>query len=212
MHCHDVADHRHLSRRSLRALAGAAVNKLLIGLDVESTGLDWLKGDRIIEFAGVGYRWSDRAQVFEYEQRINNEGRRFDAKAQEVHGISPTDLIGCPAFKAETPRIHKMLNLSAAVVTFNGEHFDLPFIDHELKGAGLNMPTHLVSYDLMKLGMFASYDAKPPTLADLCWALGVHYDHEQAHQALYDVRVMLQCFWIMVDRGLIDVSQMSVAA
>lgn len=182
---------------------------LLTVLDVESTGLDWTKGDRIIEVSAQCFNIVGRARVTDWVRRFDPEGRRMNLKAEKVHRISAADLVGAEPFRLNGARIVRdILAKSSAVVSVNGEAFDLPFIAHELGLAGLEMPTSPVSFDMMKLGMWASYDSKPPSLGEICWALGVPYDRDQAHAARYDVDRTAACFWVAADRGLVDISDL----
>lgn len=174
----------------------------LTGFDLETTGLDYEKGDRIIEANFQTYRWRDRKKVFDRTWRFDPEGQKINARAQKVHGISATDLVGAPKFRELAPVIHRIMSSSAVIVTFNGERFDLPFLAFELVKCKLQPPGHLVSVDLMKRGMGASYDDKLPSLRELCWSMFVDYDDAKAHAADYDVAVMMDCYFKGVDRGL----------
>lgn len=171
------------------------------GLDLESTGLDWEKGARIIEVCAIVWRVQDRRELLNFTRRINPDGARIEAKAQAVHGISAADLVAAPKFSAVSKPLLSILNGVDLIFTFNGESFDIPFLVHELINAGETPPSNIMHMDLMREGMGASFDSKPPSLREMCWALGVEYDLTQAHQAVYDVRVMGQCLFRGLDEG-----------
>lgn len=175
----------------------------LIGLDTETTGLKVEDGDRIIEFCGQVYRWADRKKVIDITQRFSNEGRKIHAKAQEVHGISQMDLIGKPRFRDFAPKIDAILKKAPVIVAHNAA-FDVGFLVHHMEEAGLPLPGHLFVFDTMGEGMTASYDSKPPSLQEFCWAMGVEYDSAQAHAAKYDTDIMIQAFFAGIDYGYID--------
>lgn len=175
------------------------------GLDIESTGLEWMKGDRIIEINLQVWRWEDRKRVINWTTKISNEGQPINRKAQAVHGIAAADLIGAPKFSDVAEKIITMLRRSSAIVAHNGASFDGPFLAHELAKAGYELPD-VYLFDTMTEGMFASYDTKPPSLQELCWSMGVEYDPQKAHAAEYDVEVMMQAFFNAVDLGYYDVS------
>ena len=181
----------------------------LSALDFETTGLDYMKGERIIEACVQVWRLEDRKKVIDWTQLINPQGQRINPRAQKVHGISAADLIGKPIFKEVAPKITAMLGRSKAVVTHNGEFFDLPFLAYELSKVDVPLPKGLESFDTMTGGMFASYDQKPPSLKELCWAAGVEYDDEQAHAASYDVEVMMKSFFTLTDLGYYDISHLT---
>lgn len=172
----------------------------IIGLDTETTGVDALKGDKVIEFCGHVYRWSDRKRLINLNQRISNEGQKINRKAQEVHGISASDLIGKPMFKDFAPKLSKIMARKPIVVAHNAM-FDMTFLAVQMKQAGLPLPPDLIIFDTMSEGMTTSYDAKSPSLREFCWAMGVDYDPALAHAAEYDVNVMMEAFFIAVDRG-----------
>jgi DNA polymerase-3 subunit epsilon len=49
--------------------------------------------------------------------------------------------------------------------------------------------------------MTSSYDAKPPSLREFCWSMGVDYDPSEAHAAEYDVKVMMDSFFVAIERN-----------
>lgn len=179
---------------------------LVTGLDLETTGLDMLEGgklgDRIIEVCLQVYDLEERKLLLDFTRRVNPDGRKMNAKAQKVHNIAATDLIGKPLFKEIAPQIQAILQRSSAVVAHNGDSFDLPFLALEMDAAGYELPSKLACFDTMCNGMWASYDHKPPRLEEVCWAMGVEYDPAKAHAAQYDVQVMMEAFFKALDRGL----------
>ncbi|MDI7718444.1 exonuclease domain-containing protein [Acinetobacter baumannii] len=88
----------------------------ILGVDTETTGLEVENGDKIIEIALIKYDL-DGAKLEEFVQRIDPE-RNIDPKAQAVHGISYSDLIGCPKFVdiAEERRLLQMVILQLVKV------------------------------------------------------------------------------------------------
>jgi len=191
---------------------GFVMPQYITGLDLETTGLSFAKGDRIIEVNLQVFRLENRKKMINFTQRINNDGKAINKKAQEVHHISAADLIGKPMFKEVAPKINKILERSVAVVTHNGNWFDLPFLAFEMAQVKLELPTHIQSFDTMREGKFASYDSKMPSLKELCWAMGVEYDVTKAHAAEYDVSVMMDSFFRAVDRGLFTIDNLTTAA
>lgn len=182
-------------------------NPIITGLDIETTGLDFASGDRIIEICLLPYRLADTSKpAIDFTRRINPEGKSIHAKAHKVHGISAVDLVKEKPFSHHAPAINAILKKSDAIVTHNGESFDIPFLAFEMAKAGFELPAKVISFDTMREGMFASYDAKPPSLKELCYTMGVTYEDAKAHAADYDVRVMMDCFFKAVDRELFDIS------
>lgn len=181
------------------------MSTFITGFDLETTGLDWTKGERIIEACFQVWRLEDRACVTSWRKLINPAGQRIAPAAQKVHGIAAADVLGKPVFKEVAPQIDLILQRSKALVAHNGAAFDAPFLHHEMKQAGIDMP-NVPIFDTMTEGMFASYDTKPPSLQELCWALGIDYDPAKAHAAEYDVSCMMNCFFAGADLGYFDLA------
>ena len=177
--------------------------KFALGFDTETTGLKVEKGDKIIEFFGSVYRIADRKRVLKLgPMRFSNEGQKIAPKAQEVHGISAADLIGKPKFETFAPKLNKVLESKPLLIAHNIA-FDIGFLAVQMQQAGFPLSPELQLYDTMEEGMTASYDAKPPSLREFCWAMGVPYDPDEAHAAEYDVDVMMDAFFAGLDRGYI---------
>jgi DNA polymerase-3 subunit epsilon len=169
------------------------------GVDIETTGIDWDKGHRIIEFAISLYELETKRKLGSFETRVNPE-RPIDPKAQAVHGISFEDLADKPLWPEVAPKVSKLLSKCNYLVMHNGEGFDAPFIFHELFRAGVPIPPMFV-VDTMLRGRWATPDGAVPNLQALSFACGVPYDKEKAHGALYDVDVMMDCFFSQFDAG-----------
>lgn len=178
-----------------------SIAPLVTGLDLETTGLDWTEGERIIETALIVYEWPTMEERLRFVRRTSNEERKINPKAQKVHGISAGDLVGAPKFADIAKPIAKILRASKVVFAHNGASFDFPFLLHELQRCGLTLPASTVYFDTMLEARWATYNGKMPSLGELCFALGVHYDPAKAHAADYDVGVMAQCFKRGFDLG-----------
>lgn len=177
---------------------------IITGLDIETTGL--LTPDhRIIEVAAVLYNLETGEQKGRWLQRVNPE-RPVEAKALDVHGITFEEVAHCPKFDSVADRLLKILRVSNYVVAHNGEEFDLPFIEQELRRVGRVMPPVRV-IDTMKQARWATPLGKHPTLGELCFACRVPYDPSKAHGALYDVTVMMESFFHAYKRGFFSLEQ-----
>jgi DNA polymerase III subunit epsilon len=175
----------------------------IAAVDIETTGLE--RGDhRIIElYAGV-WDLGTKSLIEELFLRIDPQ-RSIDPAASRVHHIYGPDLIGCPIWdKPLASRVHHFFSLPAVklVVGHNGDDFDLPFINHELKRVGVS-EISIPSLDTMKTGRNATPNGKLPNLRELCFAYDVEYDPSKAHAASYDVSVMMECFFRGVEWGYI---------
>ncbi|WP_210334663.1 3'-5' exonuclease [Ensifer sp. ENS10] len=162
---------------------------IIAGLDWETTGK--LEPDHRIIEAYIGlYRGGTK--IWSYEQRIDPQ-RSISADAQRVHGISAGDLIGMPIWDTVAPTINQILNRCDFVVAHNGNGFDKPFAEMEMRRIGLTL-TDKPWIDTMLDGVWATADGKKPRLGELAFACGVDYDPSKAHSAAYDVDVMMDCY------------------
>lgn len=168
------------------------------GLDFETTGLDPQKGHRIIEVA-LDLRKEDGSRLGTYETRINPE-RSIDPAAEAVHGISYDMLLECPTWNVVAPKLSALVARCDYIIAHNGDGFDLPFMIHEFMRVGVAVP-RIRSIDTMLQGRWATPDGAVPSLKALAWACDVEYDPSKAHGALYDVGVMLDCFFQQYPRG-----------
>lgn len=174
------------------------MSRIITGFDTETTGLKAEAGDKIIEIAMLSFDLDTRQLVDSYVQRIDPE-RAIAPAAQEVHGISYSELAGKPKFRDIAPEVFRRFEASTYVVAHNLQ-FDALFLLSELASCGLTLPT-CASIDTMTEARWACADGKYPKLSELCFALGVKYDFSAAHAADYDVKVMMECLWRGLDRG-----------
>lgn len=172
---------------------------IVAGLDFETTGkLD--PAHRIIE--ACVQKWQIDTSDFKKSHvigtktwRIHPE-RNIDAEAFAVHNISLDDLAGCPNFTSTAPELMAFLKDVDLVVAHNGDWFDGPFLEMELKRVSYPLVEfhRLKWFDTMIEGRWATTWGKVPLLRELCFACDVHYDPAKAHAAEYDVQKMMECF------------------
>lgn len=175
----------------------AMKKRLIAGFDCETTGLE--NEDRVIELA-ISLMDIDTADfVYRFEQRFNSGGQPIHPKALAVHGIHPTDIAGCPDFSTCIPTFNKIATICPIWLAHNSE-FDLRMLAGEFNRLALPMP-NLTVVDSMTEGRWATPNGKSPNLGELCFSLGVPYDPALAHNALYDVEVMLQAWRAGWQRG-----------
>jgi DNA polymerase-3 subunit epsilon len=163
-----------------------------IGFDIETTGLEWKAGHKIIELAAIIYDETGK-KLGQFVQRYNPQ-RPIDPKAQDVHGITFEQLAMCPTFDRDAEKLSTLLNSADLIVAHNGIGFDMPFLNHELMLAGVP-PVNRLVLDTCTQGTWATPFGKLPNLGELCFACGVPYDTDNAHAADYDVQVMMESFF-----------------
>lgn len=170
--------------------------KLITGFDTETTGVE--DEDRIIEFGALIMDIDTGAFVYKFESRFNSGGRMIAPRAEEVHGISMSEIAMCPDFSTAIDSLNKIAVVSPIWLAHNAE-FDIKRLAYEYHIAGRTLPdiTLLDSMD----ARWATPNGKNPSLQELCFSVGVDYDPNKAHAALYDVAVMLQAWHAGYKRG-----------
>lgn len=175
----------------------AKTRRIIAGFDTETTGLE--SEDRVIEFALVIMDIDTGEFIYRFEQRFNSGGQPIHPKALAVHGIYPADIASCPDFSACIATFNKIAAICPIWLAHNSE-FDLRMLAAEFVRLGLAMPT-LTVLDSMTEGRWATPNGKNPSLSELCFSLGIPYDPALAHNALYDVEVMLKAWRAGWQRG-----------
>lgn len=167
-------------------------------VDTETTGLKPEDGHKIIEICMLVYTLENELLRHSFCQRINPK-RSIDSGASAVHGILLGDLITMGTFATYEPHISKILDKTDLLVAHNLA-FDANFLVHEYASLKKEMPS-VADFCTMENGRFATFYGKSPTLAELCFATGVEFDHEQAHGALYDTSKLAEAFFAAYKAG-----------
>lgn len=160
--------------------------------DTETTGINEPQ-ERIIETCLMQFDLDTEEHIKTWLWRCNPMCK-IQAKAQKVHGISLADLENEPTWDIVAPAIRGVIEPSCGFVAHNGDDFDVPFIDREMKRVGQNI-VWPKTFDTMRQARWATANGKNPRLGELALALDVPYDPSSAHAAEYDVDVMANCFF-----------------
>lgn len=111
--------------------------KRVICFDIETTGFDYMRGDRCIEIGAVEIvdgKITDNT----FHEYINPEGKIIPPDTYMVHKISNAFLEDKPKMSEIAPKFMAFIG-DSPIVAHNGLDFDFPFINHELEM--LKMPT-----------------------------------------------------------------------
>lgn len=179
----------------------------IAGIDIETTGLDALKGHKIIEVAINIFDYQNgvvRKQGNTWTQRINPM-RAIDPAAQAVHHISLADLQKSPVFATVAPTIYKLMNYADVLVAHNVE-FDIPFVGFELEAVKCKMPD-FIPYCTLENGRSCTPYGTVPSLGAMCWAMDVAYDPNAAHAADYDIDKTMECYFKGLVRGVFQLPE-----
>lgn len=177
------------------------------GIDIETTGTDLPDHKTIEVYIGL---WQDGKLIEELNERINPM-RSIQLEAQRVHGITSADLVGKPTFDVVAPKIKAILEKADRYIWHNGDSFDGPFLNFEAKAHGVILPVR-PSIDTMVHGGWATFDGKSPKLQELAFACGIDYDPALAHAAAYDVKIMMDCYFLAKSWGYFQLPEQQNAA
>ena len=148
--------------------------KPLAVIDVETTGLNPFRHDRVIEVAAVLVAPGQGISA-ELATLVNPER---DIGPTSIHGITASDITNAPRFAEIAGNLAEFLCTSIALVGHN-VRFDVSFLQSEFGRIGVEMPRY-ASLDTMAL-------AGGGTLSACCTQHGIEY-HGRAHTALHDAR------------------------
>jgi DNA polymerase III subunit epsilon len=153
-----------------------------IVLDTETTGLDALKGDRLIELGCVEI--INRVPTGqEFHRLINPETRDVHPDAERVHGISTASLKGKPFFRDVYQEFLDFIGDSTLVI--HNAPFDIGFINIELEKVGRSTLEMARVVDTLQLAR-RKHPGGPNSLDALCKRYGIDLTKRLKHGAIMD--------------------------
>ena len=164
-----------------------------IVLDTETTGLEWKKGNRVVEIGCVELierRPSGRT----WQQYIHPE-REFEPGAQEVTGLTLDFLSDKPKFAEIVDPFLDFIR-DAELIIHNAA-FDVGFLDNELSLVGPHygrLRDHVVGIEDSLNMARQRYPGQRNSLDALCKRLGVDNAHRQLHGALLDSQLLAEVY------------------
>jgi DNA polymerase-3 subunit epsilon len=165
-----------------------------IVFDTETTGLDPLQGDRLVEIGCIEiFNGFPTGQTF---HRYINPERDVPAAAFAVHGLSAEFLRAHPPF-AEVAEDFLAFVGDAPLIAHNAS-FDLGFLNAELDRAGkiLLARERLVDTLLLARRKFPNASNR---LDDLCLRLGIDNSRRTKHGALLDAELLAEVYIELVE-------------
>ncbi len=153
--------------------------------DTETTGLDPLHGDRIIEIAAIELR-NDLPTDRVFHTLIDPE-RDIPSDATRIHGITNADIIGKPIFAAIADQLLGFFGDSPLVAHNAG--FDFGFLDAEL--GRINRPSldRARMIDTLALAK-TRFPGLPNSLDALCRRFNIDLSLRTTHNALLDCKLL----------------------
>jgi len=143
-------------------------------IDVETTGLNPYRHDRVVEVAAV-LVLPQQSISAEFASLVNPER---DVGPTSVHGLTASDIVNAPRFGEIAGHLADFLRGSIALVGHN-IRFDISFLQSEYARIDVEMPRY-ATIDTMVV-------AGGGTLLECCAKYGIKYDR-RCHSALHDAR------------------------
>lgn len=163
-----------------------------IVLDTETTGLEWKKGNRVVEIGCVELL-ERRPTGRTWHQYIHPE-REFEPGAQEVTGLTLDFLADKPKFAAIADEF--LAFVDGAELVIHNAAFDVGFLDHELSLLGTHygcLRDRAQVLDSLELARHR-YPGQRNSLDALCKRLDVDNAHRQLHGALLDAQLLAEVY------------------
>jgi len=164
-----------------------------IVLDTETTGLEWKKGNRVVEIGCV--ELVERRPTGRTWQQYIHPEREFEPGAQEVTGLTLEFLADKPKFAEIADAFLDFVD--GAELIIHNAAFDVGFLDHELSllGPGYGRLRDRVAGIEDSLDMARQrYPGQRNSLDALCRRLGVDNAHRQLHGALLDAQLLAEVY------------------
>jgi DNA polymerase III subunit epsilon len=162
-----------------------------IVLDTETTGLEWKKGNRVVEIGCVELI-ERRPTGRTYQQYINPE-HPFEAGAQEVTGLTLEFLADKPKFAQIVDEF--LAFVDGAELIIHNAAFDVGFLDSELArlpGYG-TLRERCSVQDSLEMAR-QRFPGQRNSLDALCKRLGVDNAHRHLHGALLDAQLLAEVY------------------
>jgi DNA polymerase III subunit epsilon len=160
-----------------------------IVLDTETTGLDPLTGDRVVEIGCI--ELFNRIPTGQTFHRYINPERDMSAAAFEVHGLSAEFLKDKPPF-AEI--VDDLLDfLGDAELVIHNAAFDAAFLNSELERVGRPLIARERLVDTLLLAR-RRHPGSGNRLDDLCARYGIDNSRRTKHGALLDAEILSEVY------------------
>ena len=158
-------------------------------LDIETTGLEYKEGHKIIEIACL--ELSNYLPTGKIYQTFINPERESSSSAKEKHGISDDFLKDKKLFKEIVPDFLKFVK-DSTIVAHNGIVFDIPFLNYELRFNKLNIIKNPIIDTLILARKL--FPGSPANLDALCRRFDIDLSVRKKHGALIDAKLLAKVY------------------
>ncbi len=160
-----------------------------IVLDTETTGLDPLKGDRVVEIGCV--ELINHIATDQYFHAYLNPERAVPTEASMVHGLTDEFLADKPVFAEKVDDFLTFIGDAPLIIHNAG--FDMGFINAELTRCGYKPLQMVRSIDTVKMAR-KKFPGAPASLDALCKRFGVDLSVRKLHGALLDSQLLAEVY------------------
>lgn len=160
-----------------------------IVFDTETTGLNPIGGDRMVEIGCVEI-WN-RVETGRHFHAYFNPEREMPSDAQAVHGLTTIFLSDKPRFSEKVQELLEFIEDSPLVA--HNAAFDFGFLNFELERCGRPTVSMSRMVDTLSLARSKHPGAKH-SLDALCVRFGIDRTHRIKHGALLDAKLLAQVY------------------
>jgi DNA polymerase III subunit epsilon len=167
-----------------------------IVIDTETTGLELVRGHRVIEVGCV--ELLNRRHTGRYFHRYLNPGRDIDEGARAIHGITRERLQNEPTFEQIAEELAQFIAGSELVA--HNATFDVAFLDMEFSRLASATPIRLRELCQVLDTLALARELHPGqrnNLDALCKRYGVDNSRRDLHGALLDARILADVYLAM---------------
>ena len=167
--------------------------KRVICFDIETTGFEYMRGDRVIEIGAVEIL-DGKITDNSFHEYINPEGKIIPPDTYEVHKISNAFLEDKPKMSEIAPKFLEYIG-DSPIVAHNGLDFDFPFVNYELNKLNLKPIPREQQMDTLVIARNRVFGPKSYTLDALAKWYGIPLTtRADAHGALIDSEILAKVY------------------
>jgi DNA polymerase-3 subunit epsilon len=160
-----------------------------IVFDTETTGLNPITGDRLVEIGCV--ELVNRVETGQTFHCYFNPQRPMPFEAEQVHGLSERFLSDKPLFADKVENLLEFIGDSPLIA--HNASFDFGFLNWELKACGRSIVDLGRMVDTLQIARKMHPGAKH-SLDALCSRYGIDRSHRVKHGALLDAQLLAQLY------------------
>ncbi|MDR2269198.1 MAG: ribonuclease H-like domain-containing protein [Rickettsiales bacterium] len=165
----------------------------IICFDIETTALDYAKGEKIIEIGAIEIV-DGQITGRHFHEYVNPEGRPIPIESYNVHKLSNAFLMDKPPFVEVAKRFLDFVE-GGVIVAHNGKGFDFPFINYQLEQVGLPKISSDRQEDTMLMAQRKIAELKSYSLDSVAKYFNIPLEtRAESHGALIDTEILAKVY------------------